>query len=96
MRSIMKRGQKNTVLLSIEQSQYLPYLKECANTEAHLHVDDNKKTIFKLCRNFMGDKHDIVGEKCIKKDDGSITFSDAEKPTAWKDHYKHLLNIEFS
>ena len=52
--------------------------------------------IFKLCRNFIGDKHDIVVEKCIKKDDGSITFSDAEKPTAWEDHYKRLLNIEFS
>ena len=26
--------------------------------------------VFKLCRNFIGDKHDIVGEKCIKKDDG--------------------------
>lgn len=44
----------------------------------------------------MADKQDIVGEKCVKKDDGSIIFSDAEKTTARKDHYKRLHSIEFS
>ena len=36
--------------------------------------------IFKLSHNVIGDKQDIGGDKCVKKDDGSITFSDAEKP----------------
>ena len=63
---------------------------------SNLHVNDNRKTIFKLSRNFAGDKQNIVREKYVKKDDGSITFSDADKLTALKDHYMQLLKIEFS
>ena len=46
---------------------------------SNLHVNDNRKAIFKLSHNFAGDKQDIGGEKCVKKDDGFVTFSDAEK-----------------
>ena len=53
-------------------------------------------TIFKLSCSFIGDKQDIVGEKCVKKNDGSISFSDADKHATWKDNYMPLLNIEFS
>ena len=63
---------------------------------SNLHVNDNRKAIFKLSRNITGYKQDIVREKCVKKDDCSITFSDADKLTAWKDHYMYLLNTEFS
>ena len=50
------------------------------NKLSNLHVNDNRKAIFKLSHNVIGDKQDIGGDKCVKKDDGSITFSDAEKP----------------
>ena len=40
-------------------------------------------------------KLDIVGEKCVKDDDNKLAYSDTAKKNAWKQHYQHLLNLEF-
>ena len=38
---------------------------------------------------------DIVGEKCIRDDDGVLAFNEEEKKKVWKQHYERLLNVEF-
>ena len=37
------------------------------------------------------ENQDTVGEKCIKDDDGNLTFDDKSKLAAWKCHYEKLL-----
>ena len=41
------------------------------------------------------DQLDIVGDICIKDDEGNLCLSDEQKKKAWKEHYEHLLNDEF-
>ena len=78
------------------EEEYCPAKRRAKSVSALLRrMLKNRKAIFKFSCNLTGDKQDIVGEKCKKKDDGSITFSDADKLTAWKDHYMRLLNVEF-
>ncbi|XP_057303385.1 uncharacterized protein LOC130640832 [Hydractinia symbiolongicarpus] len=38
---------------------------------------------------------DIVGEKCIRNDEGVLASTEEEKRVAWKNHYQRLLNTEF-
>jgi hypothetical protein len=41
------------------------------------------------------DNQDVLGEKCIKDDDGQLSLDNKAKQRAWKQHYETLLNIEF-
>ena len=38
---------------------------------------------------------DIVGEKCIRTDDGELAINMQDKKNAWKCYYEKLLNTEF-
>ncbi|XP_057310454.1 uncharacterized protein LOC130648419 [Hydractinia symbiolongicarpus] len=38
---------------------------------------------------------DVVGEKCIRNDEGVLASTEEEKRVAWKNHYQRLLNTEF-
>ena len=38
---------------------------------------------------------EIVGEKCIRDDNGVLAFNEEDKKKAWKQHYGSLLNVEF-
>ena len=42
------------------------------------------------------DNADIVGEKCIRMDDGKLALTLDEKLSAWQAHYDRLLNEEFT
>ena len=57
--------------------------------------DDEKLAIFKVAKQMTKQNQDIVGEKCIRNDDGSLALSDGSKRQAWKSHYERLLNEEF-
>ena len=41
------------------------------------------------------ENQDVIGEKCIRGDDGNLSLDDTSKNLAWKQHYERLLNIEF-
>ena len=41
------------------------------------------------------ENQDIVGEKCVKDDDGNLAFDEKSKLAAWKCRYEKLLNVEF-
>ena len=37
----------------------------------------------------------LVSDKCVKNDEGCLTYNDSAKLKASKSHYKRLLNVEF-
>ena len=37
----------------------------------------------------------VVGNKCVRNDDGELSVSDDAKKQAWKKHYERLLDVEF-
>ena len=51
--------------------------------------------IFRLAKQMSRENQDIVGEMCIKNDDGELAISDDKKLKAWVEHYDRLLNVEF-
>ena len=60
-----------------------------------LKSNDQRNQILKEARRMKIYNQDIVGEKCIKDDDGNLAFDDKSKLSAWKCHYEKLLNFEF-
>ena len=74
------------------------YLARKAASEANfknLHDKDQLNHVFRLASKMKFENQDIVGDKCIRDDDGNIAYDDAAKLKAWKDHYERLLNEEF-
>ena len=57
--------------------------------------NDIKKFVFKLAKRMKCENQDIVGGKCVKIDEGCLTFDDSAKLKPRKSHYKRLLNVEF-
>ena len=51
--------------------------------------------IFRQARQLRKTNRDVIGEKYLKDDTGSLSISDVAKKTAWKQHYERLLNVEF-
>ena len=42
------------------------------------------------------DNVDVVGETCVRNDEGKLTLSiDDKLKEAWESHYQKLLNVEF-
>ena len=37
----------------------------------------------------------LVSDKCVKNDEGCLTYNDSAKLKVSKSHYKRLLNVEF-
>ena len=62
---------------------------------SQLESSDGKKFIFKLANRMKRENQDIVGDKCVKNDEGCLMYNDSAKLKAWKSHYERLLNVEF-
>lgn len=39
------------------------------------------------------ENRDVVGEKCVRMNNGMLTLSVSEKKESWKCHYDRLLNM---
>lgn len=59
-------------------------------------VEGDKQKIFRIAKQMRMENKDIIGEKCIRDDNGNLALSEAEKKKAWKEHYERLLNVEFA
>ena len=57
--------------------------------------NSDKNHIFKMATRLKGDNVDVVGEKCVRNDDGKLTLTINDKLKAWQSHYQKLLNVEF-
>ena len=60
-----------------------------------LDSDDDRNKIFKVAKQMMGENRDIVGEQCVKNDEGRVAVEQEDLTKAWTEHYNRLLNIEF-
>ena len=52
--------------------------------------------IFNLARRVKEDGRDIVGERCVRNDDGKIVYDENAITDAWKAHYERLLALSLS
>ena len=62
---------------------------------SQLESSDGKNFIFKLAKRMKHENEDIVGDKCVKNDEGCLTYNDSAKLKAWKSHYERQVNVEF-
>ena len=57
--------------------------------------EDHRQEVFKIARQMKASQQDVVGDKCVRNDNGKLAVTDGEKLKAWKEHYQRLLNEEF-
>ena len=48
-----------------------------------------------MAKRLKQDNVDVVGEKCVRNDDGKLTLTVNDKLKVWQSHYQKLLNVEF-
>ena len=69
---------------------------EAAKAEfGNVSMNGANRNIFRIAKQLKGQNQDIIGDTCIKNDDGFLVFSDNDKLLAWEEHYQKLLNVEF-
>ena len=51
-------------------------------------------TRLKIAKRLVKTNQDIIGEQCIKNDDGVLTVSDEDKKIACKSYHGRFLNTE--
>ena len=93
-----KGGDKEKYLQAKRKAKFAVYAARKRAQEdkfGDLKSNDQRNRIFKEARRMKNENQDIVGEKCIKDDDGNLAFDDKSKLAAWKCHYEKLLNVEF-
>ena len=87
-------GPKEPYLAAKGKAKHEVYLAKKAASEAsfnNLREKDKLNHVFKM----KSENQDIVGEKCVRNDQGNIVYDDDAKLLAWKEHYHRLLNVEF-
>ena len=57
---------------------------------------DNPNGIFNLARQVKEDGRDIVGECCVRNDDGKIVYDENAIRDAWKANYEVYLTLSSS
>ena len=55
---------------------------------------DAGRNIFKIAKHMKGTNRDVVGEKCVKNDEGNVAFGQDDIKNARKSYYNRLLNHE--
>ena len=50
--------------------------------------DDQKIDVFKIAKRMVKINHDIVGEQCIRNDDGVLAVSVENTKTVWKSYHE--------
>ena len=53
--------------------------------------DDQKCYVLKIAKRMVKTNQDIIGEQCIRNDDGVLAVSDEDKKIAWKSYYEDLF-----
>ena len=55
-----------------------------------LRREDQRNEVFKIAKQMKNTNQDVVGEKCIRNDEGNLASTEEEKKLAWKSHYEKL------
>ena len=69
--------------------------KQNAEASKFQDVDSNRDMIYRIVKQMRAENQDVLGDKCVKDDNGNLSFCDEAKKAAWKAHYERLLNREF-
>jgi hypothetical protein len=97
--NVWKRGgSKEPYLAAKRRAKHAVYTAKTAASEAsfsNLHEKDKLNHVFRLARKMRSENQDIIGEKCIRNEQGIIAYEEKEKLDIWKNHYENLLNAEF-
>ena len=92
-------GSKEVYLEAKRAAKAAVYIaKRDAQTEQFASINNNndKKRIFKLAKKLKRDSADIIGDKCVRNDEGRLALTVDDKLKAWQSHYDKLLNEEFA
>ena len=84
-------GSKERYLSAKRSAKHAVYL---AKKMAEPRFKEVGRNIFKIAKHMKGTNRDVVGEKCVKNDDGNIAFSEEDIKNAWKSYHSRLLNHE--
>ena len=49
-----------------------------------------------MAKRLKRDNEDVVGEKCIRNDEGKFILTVDDKLKAWQSHHQKLLNVQLS
>ena len=82
-------GSKERYLSAKRSAKHAVYL---AKKMAEPRFKEVGRNIFKIAKHMKGTNRDMVGEKCVKNDDGNIAFSEEDIKNAWKSYHSRLLN----
>ena len=69
--------------------------RSAASVETFKAVDSQGSNIYRIARQMSRENQDIVGESCVRNDDGQLSLTDEDQMKAWFQHYKRLLNDTF-
>ena len=87
-------GSKDKYLDAKRKSRHAVYTTERNKEKEKFASVKGNKNIFCITKQMQTENQDVIGEKCIGGDDGSLSLGDTSKNPVWK-HYEHLLNTEF-
>ena len=93
-----KGGSKEEYLVAKRRARRVVYrAKTVAQTPLleSLNSREGRNKIFKVAKQMKNENRDIVGEQCVRDDDGRIMVGSEDIKNAWRVHYNRLLNIEF-
>ena len=81
--------------------------KRASNLAVHIAKTDAEKIAFKkinprsveiyrLAKQMLQENQDVIGDKPMRNNNGQMSLDVDFKKEAWREHYMHLLNVEFS
>ena len=81
--------------------------KRASNLAVHIAKTDAEKIAFKkinprsveiyrLAKQMRRENQDVIEDKPVRNNNGQMSLDVDSKKEAWREHYMHLLNAEFS
>ena len=52
--------------------------------------------IYRLAKQKQRENQDVIGNKPVRNNNSQMSLDVDSKKEAWREHYMHLLNVEFS
>ena len=94
-----KGGSKEAYIEAKRVAKWAVYAaKKTAEEERFRNIlgkEDDRVEVFKIAKQMKAANRDVVGDTCVRNDNGELAVTDTEKHLAWKEHYQRLLNEEF-
>ena len=84
---VAKKAARRAVYFAKKESQQ--------KTFDEINSGRDRSAIFKMARKMKDEARDVVGENCIRGDDGKLIFDQDKLLFSWRSHYEKLLNEEF-